>query len=106
MWKNVSVNFLALSFIIFSGQYLHYRIELKNALKKTPVDKIDSPRSDISGAFYGTSHPISISGIQQHLNARTFHICGKETTDKGITITILKPTDKTTTNNLITTSSS
>ena len=106
MWKNVFVNFLVLSFIVFSGQYLNYRIELKNALKKNPIDKIDPPRSDISGAFYGTSHPISISGIQQHLNARTFHICGKETTDKGITITILKPTDKTTTNNLITTSSS
>ena len=106
MWKNVFVNFLVLSFIVFSGQYLNYRIELKNALKKNPIDKIDPPRSDISGAFYSTSHRMSISGIQQHLNTRTFHICGKETTDKGITIRILTPTDKTTTNNLMTTSSS
>ena len=105
MWKNVFVNFLVLSFIIFSGQYLHYRIELKNALKKNPVDKIDPSRSDISGAAYSASYPIFISGVQQNLNARTFHICGIETTDKGITITIV-PTDKTTTNNLITTSSS
>ena len=102
MWKNIFVNFLVLSFIIFSGQYLHYRIELK----KNPVDKIDQLRSDISGAFYSTSRPIFISGVRQHLNARTFHICGKETTDKGITITIHTPTDKTTTNNLMTTSSS
>ena len=101
MWKNVFVNFLVLSFIIFSGQYLHYRIELK----KNPVDKIDQLRSDISGAFYSTSRPIFISGVQQNLNARTFHISGIETTDKGITITIV-PTDKTTTNNLMTTSSS
>ena len=105
MWKNVFVNFLVLSFIIFSGQYLHYRIELKNALKKEPADKIGPLISDISGAFHSTSRPIFISGVQQHLNAITFHICGIETTDKGITITIA-PTDKITTNNLITTSSS
>lgn len=101
MWKNVFVNFLVLSFIIFSGQYLHYRIELK----KNPVNKINPLRSDISGAFYSTSYPILISGVQKHLNVRTFHICGIETTDKGIIITIA-PTDRTTTNNLMTTSSS
>ena len=105
MWKNVFVNFLVLSFIIFSGQYLHYRFQLKNALEQTPVDKIDPVKSDISGAFYSPSRRIFISGARQPLNPRTFHICGIETTDKGITITIV-PTDKTTTNNLMTTSSS
>tara|TARA_B100000315_G_scaffold195228_1_gene186047 strand:- start:18621 stop:18938 length:318 start_codon:yes stop_codon:yes gene_type:complete len=105
MWKNVFVNFLVLSFIIFSGQYIHYRIELKNAPKKNPVDKIDPLQSDISGAFYKASHPIFISGAQQNSKARTFHICGIETTDKGIKITIV-PTDTITTNNLMTTSSS
>jgi hypothetical protein len=105
MWKNVFVNFLVLSFIIFSGQYLHYRFQLKNALEQTPVDRIAPLRSDISGAFYSPSHPIFISGAQQPLNARTFHICGIETTEKGITITIA-PSYKTTTSNLMTTSSS
>ncbi len=105
MWKNVIVNFLVLSLIVFFGEYLRYRIELHNVLKKNATDKIDQARSDISGAFYNTSRPVVISGVLQPLKVRTFHICGIETTSAGITITIA-PTDKTTTNNLITTSSS
>lgn len=105
MWKNVIINFLVLSFIVFSGEYLHYRVGLQNALKKNALDEIGSVRFDISGAFYSTSHQIVISGVPQFLKVRTFHICGIEMTDTGTTFTI-PPTHKETPNNLMTTSSS
>ena len=105
MWKNVIINFLVLSFFIFSGEYLFYRFNLQNAPDKKSVDAVSSVKSDISGGFYNSSHPVFISGVPQPLNAKTFHICGIKTTDKGITI-LVDPTDNATSNNLLTTSSS
>lgn len=105
MCKNVIVNFLVLSFIVFSVEYLHYQVERQNALKKITADNIDQIRSDISGAFYNTSRPVVISGVLQPLRVRTFHISGIKATSAGIATTIT-PVDKTIPNNLITTSSS
>ena len=105
MWKNVIINFLVLSFIVFSGEYLHYQIKLKNALKNNTDEKVDPLQSDISGALYNNSHAIVISGVSQPSNAMPFHICGIETADTRVTIEIT-PAKKVTPNNLLTTTSS
>lgn len=78
---------------------------MQNALGEKRVDAVNSVKSDISGGFYSPSHPVFISGVPQPLNAKTFHICGIKTTDRGITI-LVDPTDNATSNNLLTTSSS
>lgn len=105
MWKNVTINFLVLSLIVFSGEYIHYQINLQNTPElKTPV-KVEQVRSGISGAFYNSSHRVVISGAVHTINTQPFHICGIERSGSNIIITI-SPADTSGQSTLLSTTTS
>lgn len=78
MWKNIMINFLVLSFIIFSGEYLRHRINTP-PIPDSSVKKNNQIKLNISGRWIEASHPIRISGASQPFDVRTYHICGQET---------------------------
>lgn len=104
MWKNVIVNFLVLSFIVFSGQYLHYRVN-ENASPEKTASKVNHLSLNISGARDKTVVPVSISGANQIYEARTYHICGIETQNTSMSNKILPSSIVEQSNLLINTSS-
>lgn len=78
MWKNVVINFLVLSVLVFSGEYLNYHFQLKDALRNTPLG-LHQTRANISGAWNVTPRPFVISGVNQSYAVQRQHISGRNT---------------------------
>lgn len=104
MWKNVIVNFLVLSFFVFSGEYLHYRVN-RNASPEKTAPKVNHLTLNISGGQGKTIALVNISGANRIYEARTYHICGIETQNTSISNKILPSSIVGQSNLLINTSS-
>lgn len=104
MWKNVITNFLVLSFIIFSGEYLHYRIKMKVLPEKTAKNTYQLT-TNISGRPNKSTIPVVICGVNQTYKTRTYHISGIKTKDSSMSNKVLPSSISDQGNLLISTSS-